>query len=415
MFRPDKRRQMKTRALTVLALLAFCSLPMASGQATLTFTQVGTDATDDDTEAVGSVEEPSGIVGSNVVPAPGNDQANIDDVVGLSIAATASDVVFRVEVAEKPADASRLLGTFCWVAAFQVGSSADEYLALGCTEYDAQGSGTDKLDAQSTRGPNVIKSMAWDGDTAAVLLTVSRSDIKAGVGAVLTDIYALTYMGSSLSVDDPAPDAKSDRDASDSFGSYVLDSGEASPAGSNPMSTIRHVYREATGSTFNVTLDFLPKEWVMYHYNWTNPSDEVRFNCQVSDLAPVWTWTTQIQASHEGGRGVSSILKESDCNDHAQPAGRNTGFKGPLTISISLRAGNGTFNAQIVPASSSATSTSGGPVSTSGQGPGTGTSQTGGGGGGTSNKSPVLPFGVLVSLLACAALVASRRKKIASC
>lgn len=355
---------MNARVLSLLAMLAGLALlplafvPSAHGEV-LVFTQLGTDAEGDDREALGTIEDPTGMVGPNVVPAPGADQADIDDVLALSIAATATDVVFRVEVAQFPADAAHLLGTFCWVAAFQVGAGATEYLALGCTRYDASGAGTDYLDAQSTRGTNVVKAMAWATDAPAVLLTVSRADIGAGPGAVLTDIYALTYMGSSLSVDDAAPDAKSDRDALESFGSYALDTGEAVVDPGLPP-PYRFVYREATGDTFNVKLEFLPEDWVIYRYNWTSPHDEIRMHCQVSDDAPDWTWSAARPDAADGGDGYVDMR---GCPDHGQYA---NSMRGPLNISISLRAGTGMFNAQIVPGGSSGTTTSStSPTSTS--------------------------------------------------
>lgn len=394
---------MRVVACTLAMLFVLFSAPVY-GQP-VGATKLGVDAAEDDREAAGSLDDPTGLAQSTILPAPGADQADIDDVLGLSISATSEDVVFRVDVAESPSDSERLLGTFCWVAAFQVGSAADEYLALGCTTYDSTGTGTDNLEKSSVRGTNVIKSMAWAEDGPAMLLTVSRADIGAGPGATLTDIYALTYMGSSLSVDDAAPDAKSDRDSTESFGSYGLDSGETGNYLGEPQYS--HVYQNVTGSTFNVTLQFVPEDWVQYHYNWTSPHNSVRFYCQESDGAPLWTWSIRVRGAHDGGPGVASLGQSSGCNDPQALKGTNVGFKGPLDIVISLRKGNGTFSAQIEPGPDTGPSATSNPSGTTGaSSSGTREQDTDNP---TSREAPGISLAILIGLLVSSVLPRRRR------
>lgn len=191
--------------------------------------ELGTDVAGDDAEALTAVAEPA-LGNGDVVPCPG-DCTNIDDVLALAVAATADEVQFTVTVAERPEDSMLVMGTYCWMAAFQVQGNAEEFLALVCEDY-VNGDGT-PVEQDSSRGTEIASGHEWVEGAAAVLIHVPLADIGASHGTVLEDIYALTYISDNLFVDDAAPDAKSDRDADESFGTYTIGGGAGPGSGGN--------------------------------------------------------------------------------------------------------------------------------------------------------------------------------------
>lgn len=128
------------------------------------------------------------------------------------------------------------------MAGFQVQGNEEEFLALACADF-VNGEGT-PVEDDSSRGTEVASGFEWVEGEAAVLIHVPLAAIGAGPGAVLEDIYALTYISASLFVDDAAPDAKSDRDADESFGTYTIGG-----SGSGSTSSVSNSTTESASST----------------------------------------------------------------------------------------------------------------------------------------------------------------------
>ena len=205
--------------------------------------QLGTDAEGDDAAALTAASNPTGlVVGGQMVPCPtADDCSNIDDILALEVSTGTDEVLFKMAVKETPADSELVQGTYCWVAAFQVDGNEEEYLGMGCIAY-TNGEG-EAATEDSGRGTEV-GTLEWASGEAAVLIHVPFDSIGASLGTKLVDIYGLTYLSEYLFVDDALPDAKSDRNAEESLGSFVI----GSDTGAVVVSTSNSTSTSGTGS-----------------------------------------------------------------------------------------------------------------------------------------------------------------------
>ncbi len=217
-------------------LLAFLSVPPAAAQDAPVFLPLGVDAAGD----------------ASMAGVPMLD--TWIDINGLGVATVGEDLVFHLGLEGTTTEA----GSYCWMAAFEFGG--DEYVGLDCYEglaYESTNAASGASKPDTSRGTNVASSVVFD-DTGAVI-TIPLAAIGAKLGDTIGDIYGLTYATRALNTVDTIPDAKSDKDAAESLGTYVLGgaSGAAAPAVVQETlngTSFAHDFANATSATYNLTM-----------------------------------------------------------------------------------------------------------------------------------------------------------------
>lgn len=172
------------------------------------------------------------------------------DINSLSVATRGTDLVFHLGLEGTTTE----IGSYCWMAAFQVGST--EYVGLDCYEgvaYESDNTLSSVSRPSTSRGTNVASSVVFDA-TGAVI-TIPLSAIGVGVGDVIDDIYGLTYVTRALNVVDVIPNAKSAAGAAESLGSYRI-GGPATETVAEPIRetlvapTFAHNFTNITTATY---------------------------------------------------------------------------------------------------------------------------------------------------------------------
>ncbi len=376
---------------------------------------LGTDVAADDVSGLTEACDPVG-VDCEAAPcptAPTEDCSDIDDIVGMSVATVGDHLDFKITVTQAPADAKRNYGQYCWVAAFQVKGDATEYLGMRCETYDAMGAATAGVD-DSSRGTEVASGHDWVAAEKAIVIHVPLASINAHVGSVIEDIYALTYISDNLVVDDAAPDTKSDRNAADSFGSYVVGGGSATGS-----TTPTKVYRILTGAAVNDTTTFATATTQTLQLNWTSALT----NTLASINATVQAGSVNVTVVDGAGKVLFKYAftkNEAVASFGASKAGawriflNTTGFKGSVHVKLAPSTVTSTGPSSGAPVSPGASSNgAGGTGGAAGSGGATGASGTDGAAGGSdsSSKKGTPGFELILALAAMAAgLLAARRR-----
>ncbi len=217
----------------------------------------------------------------------GQDTSNIDDIQAGYIWTDGTDIKFRFVVAEEPGDTAH--GQYCWMPAFQVMGVEEEYVGLMCQSFTA-GTGGDFSASDTNRGVEVASGAEWDG--SSVVVTVPFDNLGVGINSVLHDIYFMTYGPSTgqngLYVDDVMPDAKSDRDAAENLGCYVIGAGpndawsscapleDLGSTGPEPFA-----YYEALEGAVEAT-QVAEGVTGFYQYNWTSSFDAANISFEAT-------------------------------------------------------------------------------------------------------------------------------------
>ena len=380
-------------------LVAAFPLPVSGAEGPV-FTTLGTDPEGDDIDA--STGAPAGGLPVGVVvpcPNPPNgDCSSIDDLLGVAVGATATEIVFRLTVKETPEQSALVQGEYCWLAGFQVAGQSEERILMGCLDYQ-NGSPTPDTTTTTTRGTNLASAAAWVPGQPVFELRAPFSSFGGAVGTQLVDIYGLSYIGKSLNVDDAAPDAKTSRDAPDSLGSYTIGAGAGGGAG--PKTT----YVVLDGTAVEQAVAHAEPFTGRVQYNWTAPAGKV----EIRAGATVGNGTLAITATDAANATLYSKSFSATGTDRAEvtveEAGtwrivvEATGFKGNFTLAIAP--------VEEDASTTTSSSTSGGPAST--EVPTSGTSSSATSAGTTSgSKGTPLPWLLVAAALALAA-VARRR------
>lgn len=251
-----------------LALLLLICL--APAQAQMQFLELGTDAAGDDGETLDTAA--GGFSGAAIA-------TSVDDIISGSVRTVDQTLEFQMQIGADPSNEPLIANQYCWMAAFEVIGQEEEYVALVCRSYNPVNGGN--VEEDTNRGTEVASEFEIDGTT--VTITVPFENINAAEGDVLKDIYMLTYSG-GLYVSDTMPDAKSDRNAAQNLGAYVIGA-EALGLPEVPTGELlepQFADMDATSVELEFSYEALSTQ--SWTYNWTNenPTGNFSFGGNVS-------------------------------------------------------------------------------------------------------------------------------------
>ncbi len=199
-----------------------------------------------------------------VVPGAGTSQPDtLFDILDMSVKTEGTDLVFFLGLRGDTTE----IGTMCPMAAFQFDGT--EYVGLDCFEcgaYQCTNAASDARAASTSRGTNVASSVSLGGGGATIVIPIDA--IGASLGDTIEDIYGLTYETRALMVSDVIPDAKSDRDAAESLGSYTLGQTALGAAEEAIEEAIEAVNETLEGEEVTVDLLFEEPTNAVYTYTW---------------------------------------------------------------------------------------------------------------------------------------------------
>ena len=262
------------------------------------------------------------------------------DINSFSVATVGTDLVFRMGLQGTTTEA----GQYCWMAAFQVAD--EEYVGLDCYEglaYESDNTLSGVLAPSTSRGTNVASDVSFD--EGGVVITVPLDAIGATTGTQITDIYGLTYVTRRLYAADTIPDAKSDVDAEESLGSYVIGGGSLA---SETIVAAQNITENLTAPSFlheftNATSDDYT---LSFNVTWANAT--------VVPTAAVRAGSANVTVTHNGTVVYSFLF-----TNQTHPVPANGSGNATAAGNATSTAGNGTSATGTVSSSGNATSTAG--------------------------------------------------------
>lgn len=374
---------MDTRArrflLASVVALALVAAPAAHAAVAASFIPLGVDPAGDSATPDG--EAPKGTL-------------KVVDIVSAGIATVGTELQFKLGLVAN----SEAAGSYCWAMGFQKGTT--EMFPVICAEF-AGGTLVGQVgwttQVSSSRGTQ-IPSTTGEFVTGGIVMHIPLADAGLKVGDKIDDIYGLTYVSRALNTADTIPDAKSDKAAATSLGSYVIG---ATTAGTSTDGAAKTVYETLDATSLNLTRSFANATTGVVHYNWTaGPANAT------------------LSLSVHGSGNVTVVVKDAANATLLSVTPRNevvskalAGKAGTWTITFNVTAFKGNFTLQAGPRAPAA-SGSGGTGTTTGS---ASASQTGSatpttsGGSSSTKGTPGIPAGIL--LVALVGLAVARRRR----